>query len=151
MPEWKKICCASDFSEPSRLALEQSAELARRFAGDLVLVHVYDAQRAAATSLIPPAEQALVATRELQEKLEAWRREAELLAGRPVEAKLLIGEPAAELVRFAGDALVELIVMGTHGRGRLKRLVLGSVAEQVVRKAPCPVLVTRHLVSLRSD
>ncbi len=151
MPEWKKICCAVDFSDPSRLALEQAADLAQRYEAELVLVHVYDAQRDVTTSLVAPAEQALVATRELQGKLEGWRREAELLAGRPVTAKFLVGDPAGELVRFANEALAELIVMGTHGRGGLKRLVLGSVAEQVVRKAACPVLVTRRFVSLRSD
>jgi nucleotide-binding universal stress UspA family protein len=150
MPEWKKICCPVDFSEPSRLAMDQSAELARRYEAELTLIHVYDPSKAASTSFIP-VEQVTRDVRDLQGKLETWRREAEFLAGRPVAAKTLTGDPAGVILRFARDDSCELIVMGTHGRGGLERLVLGSVAERVVRQADCPVLVTRRIGSLRPD
>ena len=148
--QWKKICCAVDFSELSRLAQDQAAELARRYEADLVLVHVYDVPKLTSSGMVRP-EQVAETVRELQRKLEAWRREAEFLAGRPVEAKALSGDPAEEILRFAREGFVELIVLGTHGRSGLRRLVLGSVAERVVRQAECPVLVTRHMISLRSD
>jgi len=54
------------------------------------------------------------------------------------------GSPFVEIVRYAKDRDIDLIVMGTHGRGPIAHMLLGSVAEQVVRKAPCPVLTVRH-------
>jgi len=141
MPEWKKICCAVDFSDSSRVAMDYAADLARRSEASLTLVHVRDATRTASTSLGPD----LGATvRQRHRMLEAWRCEAEFLAGRPVEIRMIEGHPADALLRFAGDGSFELIIIGTHGRGGLKRLVLGSVAEQVARRAECPVLVSRH-------
>jgi nucleotide-binding universal stress UspA family protein len=55
-----------------------------------------------------------------------------------------MGDPAGEVVRIAGDEGCEMIVMGTHGRTGLTRLLMGSVAEQIVRRAPCPVLIYRE-------
>ena len=54
------------------------------------------------------------------------------------------GPPFLEIVRYAQEANIDLIVLGTHGRGGLAHMLLGSVAEKVVRKAPCPVLTVRH-------
>jgi hypothetical protein len=54
------------------------------------------------------------------------------------------GQPAIEIVRYAREHAIDLIAMGTHGRGGLKRLLLGSVAESVVRGAPCPALTIHH-------
>ena len=59
------------------------------------------------------------------------------------EHRLVVGEPAAEIVRIARKEGVEMIVMGTHGRSGLSRLIMGSVAESVMRQAPCPVLTYR--------
>jgi nucleotide-binding universal stress UspA family protein len=61
----------------------------------------------------------------------------------PFEHRLLTGDPAEEIVRFADEARCELIVMGTHGRTGFKRLLMGSVAEAVIRRAKCPVLTYR--------
>ncbi|GEJ59240.1 universal stress protein [Anaeromyxobacter diazotrophicus] len=135
MPEWKNICCAVDFSDSSRVAMDYAAEIARRYEASLTLVHVHDATRASGADMT---------LRHRQQLLEAWRREAEFLAGRPVAGRMLEGHPAETILRFASEGSSELIVIGTHGRGGLKRLVLGSVAEHVVHRADCPVLVSRH-------
>ncbi len=144
MPDWNGICCAVDFSEPSRYAMEQAAELARRFGSELTLVHVHEPPRAAATDLLTaPVGMADEAGAEIERAMEGWRGDAERLAGRAVRSSILVGPPAAEIARFARERGCDLVVLATHGRTGLKRLVLGSVAEQVVRLAPCPVLVAR--------
>jgi nucleotide-binding universal stress UspA family protein len=76
-----------------------------------------------------------------ERSLEAWRTEAKARSGVSVRAKLLVGQPVVELLRFAHDSACALLVVGTHGRSGLSRLVLGSVAESVIRAAPCPVVV----------
>jgi nucleotide-binding universal stress UspA family protein len=67
------------------------------------------------------------------------------------EHRLLYGDPASEIVRLAGEEQVDLIVMGTHGRTGLMRLLMGSVAEAVVRRAPCPVLTIREPHEVPAD
>jgi nucleotide-binding universal stress UspA family protein len=62
----------------------------------------------------------------------------------PYEHRLVTGDPAAEIVRVADDEHVDMIVLGSHGRSGLRRLLMGSVAEVVVRKAPCPVLTFKQ-------
>jgi nucleotide-binding universal stress UspA family protein len=78
---------------------------------------------------------------------EFWRGQLEQI--RPANPAVAVnhvfldGDPATEIVRYAGDAGIDLIVMGTHGRTGVERLVLGSVAEKVLRDAPCSVLVVK--------
>jgi nucleotide-binding universal stress UspA family protein len=152
MPDWNSICCAVDFSEPSRLAMEQASELARRFGADLTLVYVHEPPRAAATDFIAaPVGVAAEAGVEIERTMEGWRSDAEGLAGRAVRSSILMGTPAAEIAHFAEAHGCDLVVLATHGRTGLKRLVLGSVAEQVVRQAPCPVLVARRRQTNESD
>ncbi len=144
MAEWKKICCAVDFSDPSRFAMQEAAGLALRLDGSLALVHVYDAPALdAADTLRPATELADRLSREAKEELERWRAEAEGIAGRPVRSAMPVGNASAELVRFASEGGFDLIVMATHGRTGFRRLVLGSVAERVVHHATVPVLVVR--------
>lgn len=139
---YKHICCAVDFSDPSRSALEEAADLARRYASELTLVHAYEVPPAATGDMMLPTPELLAgALKEAEKQLEAWRREAEGLAGRTVKAAVLSGRAADEILRFADEHAADLIVIGTHGRGGVKRLVMGSVAERVVRQATCPVLV----------
>ena len=61
-----------------------------------------------------------------------------------VRAVVLIGSPASEIVRYAAAEAIDLIVVGSHGRGIVPRAFLGSVADRVIREAPCPVLTVRH-------
>jgi nucleotide-binding universal stress UspA family protein len=152
MLDWKKICCATDFSEPSRLAMLKAAELARRLDADLELVHVHAPPPAAGTDmLVTPADMAETALVELEKTMEMWRNEAERLVGRTVRSTVLPGDPTGEIVRLAREHAFDLTVVGTHGRRGLKRLVLGSVAERVVREAPCAVLVVRRREPTEAD
>jgi nucleotide-binding universal stress UspA family protein len=142
MIDWKKICCAVDFADPSRVAMEAAADLARRFEAELTLVHVA-ARPAPAASDVLVSSRAIVEAqaREDVETLARWRGEAEARVHRPVRSRALSGDPAAQIVRFAREERCDLLVVGTHGRTGIPRLVLGSVSEHVARHGPCPVLV----------
>jgi nucleotide-binding universal stress UspA family protein len=142
MTEWKKICCAVDFEVQSRVALMQAADLATRLDAELTLVHVVAPPLAAASDvLVSSRGLASVEAEEAEATLARWRADAERRAGRPVSARVLRGDIAAEIVRHAREERCDLLVLGTHGRTGMSRLVLGSVAERVARRAPCPVLV----------
>jgi nucleotide-binding universal stress UspA family protein len=144
MAEWKKILCAVDFSDVSRAALAEAAALARRLDAALALVHVYEPPPPVALDVVVPTEGLLEsASSDVEARLEAWTDDAQALAGRPVRAIVRIGAAAAELVRCAAQEGADVLVLGTHGRTGLKHLVLGSVAERVLREAACPVLVVR--------
>jgi nucleotide-binding universal stress UspA family protein len=142
----RKILCAVDLSEPSRLAMIEAAELAKRFQAELALVHVATEPSSATGEVIAaPPELFEQARREAEAVLEGWRLEAEQLSGGTVEAKVLSNRrPAQGIVRFAAEGGFDLVVVATHGRTGLKHLMLGSVAERVVREAPCKVLVVRR-------
>jgi nucleotide-binding universal stress UspA family protein len=139
---FRNLCVAVDLSEPSREALEQAADLARALGANLTVVHVVAPPPVVATDLLAaPGGVAEGAAHEDEEALETWRGDAEVRAGRPVRAHLLVGEPAKEIVRIAREEGCDLIVVGTHGRTGLRRVLLGSVAAAVVRAASCAVLV----------
>jgi nucleotide-binding universal stress UspA family protein len=150
MLTWDRILCAVDFSEPSRLAMETAAELARRHGSQLTLVHVNAAPARQPAVVLAPPELFETWPREQGQKLEQWGTEAQHLAARPVNTLLLSGPAALEIVRAAQDDRSDLVVIATRGRTGLKRVVLGSVAEHVVRAAPCPVLVVRSAQELGS-
>lgn len=142
MIAWKKICCAVDFEVHSRVAMAQAADLATTFDAELTLVHVVAPPLAAASDvLVSSRGLARAEAEEAEAALARWRADAERRAGRPVSASVLEGEPAAEILRHAREERCDLLVLGTHGRTGMSRLVLGSVAERVARRAPCPVLV----------
>jgi nucleotide-binding universal stress UspA family protein len=139
---WKNLCCAVDFGEPSRAALEQAADLARELGAELTVVHVVTPLPAAATdALVASSGAAALEAVGEEGALETWRAEAELRAGKPVRARLLVGDPARQVARAARESGHDLVVVGTHGRRGLRRAVMGSVAESIVRAVPCPVLV----------
>jgi len=146
MLAWDRILCAVDFSEPSRLAMEAAADLACRCGSHLTLVHVHEAPTAATPEvLLAPPELFEANAREKEQKLEQWRAQAQHLATRPVNTLLLHGPAALQIVRAAQDDRADVVVIATRGRTGLKRVVLGSVAEHVMRTAPCPVLVVRSV------
>jgi universal stress protein A len=142
----QKILCPTDFSEPSYEALDDAVELAKLFQAALTVLYVLP--------LLPPQptnpnrsfeipEYERIVHKESKEHLE------ELVAQRvpkTVKAVALIGHgsPAKEIVRIAEDEKMDLIVISTHGHSGWQRLVMGSVAEKVVRSAPCPVLAVRE-------
>src|SRR5262245_4399735 len=144
----KKVLVATDFSEPSAAALAYGRELARNFGAQLVLLHVTENMMTAA--MTPDAYIGLDVN--AQRQLESWdlaQLEALLddATRRELRAKTvsLKGQaPAAAIVDYAREYAVDLIVLGTHGRGAVAHLLMGSAAELVVRTAPCPVLTVRH-------
>jgi nucleotide-binding universal stress UspA family protein len=153
MTGWKKICCAVDFSEISRLALERAAALAQDAEAALTVVHVHAPSAVTATDVlvaIPDVEQR--EADRIGRELSAWRADAERLCGHTVKAVVLSGDPGTEVPRWAAENDIDLVVVGTHGRTGLRRMVLGSVAERIVRTGPCAVLTVRPgSVHARSD
>jgi universal stress protein A len=145
MADWKRIACGVDLSHASRSAMEEAAAIARRDGAELTLLYVYEPPPDTGMMLLGSAEDAGGGgVREIERPLAEWREEAERIAGRPVSKALLIGVPASEIVRFAQEHRIDLVVVATHGRKGLAHLVLGSVAEAVLRQAPCSVLVVRR-------
>ena len=144
----EKILVATDFSEPSDAALAYGREFARTFKARLVALHVVDNVLTRAYG----ADGFVFADPELQDSLEASaRRRLDALTGDQdrtlagaVGVVLTSNAPAFAIVDYAREHGVDLIVMGTHGRGAVAHLLMGSVAERVVRTAPCPVLTVRH-------
>ncbi|MGH7172393.1 MAG: universal stress protein [Gemmataceae bacterium] len=128
----------TDYSERSDFAFRIACSLARDYRAKLVLLHV------ALRSVVIEGESPIAPRSE--EYLQGEREKLEGLSVPPevhVERQVGEGDPAEEIFRAAQDLKADLIVMGTHGRTGLSRLLMGSVAEQVVRKAPCPVLTVR--------
>jgi nucleotide-binding universal stress UspA family protein len=128
----------TDFSEQSRYAFGLACALARDHGAGLVLLHVAEPPVVAFAEGIFPVGPA-GRDQELREQLESLDPGPGLRAERRLEQ----GDVVEEILRVAEEARCDLIVMGTHGRTGLARLLMGSVAEQVVRRAPCPVLTVK--------
>jgi nucleotide-binding universal stress UspA family protein len=133
----KKILYPTDFSSYSNQAYFHAIALAKTHGASLTVLFVYSPD-ATATPGAQGDEQA--ARRYWQEQLEQIRPVDSQI---PVSHVLLQGDPASEIVRYGRDANVDLIVMGTHGRTGTERLLMGSVAEKVLRDASCSVLVVK--------
>ncbi len=141
---FRKIVCPIDFSACSREALRVTVELARDWSAALVLAHVWEPPwwSTGEVMVAPEAIQGVVDAEEAE--LERWKAEAKQLGAREVDARFLTGVAwDAILALVKADPAIDLVVMGTHGRTGLKHVLLGSVAEKVVRHAPCAVLVVR--------
>lgn len=137
-----RILVPVDFSETSAAALKYALALADAFGSQVHVLHVVDAS----ASQHLAAEMAMVSDTALEaERTRAEAELAQLLTRDEVSryrARLVTvsGAPFSGIVTYARQEGIDLIVMGTHGRGPVAHLLIGSVAERVVRKAPCPVL-----------
>lgn len=142
----RKILFATDFSPPSQHALKYACDLAEKFDSQLHLLHVVQDLMpfmGEPGMLVPNVSNYLVELRDsAQRALEELPPKEFSAAGQAIRV-LRTGPPFLEIVRYAKEAGIDLIVLGTHGRSGLKHVLLGSVAENVVRKAPCPVLTVR--------
>ncbi len=139
-----KVLCAVDFSAPSRAALTMAADLAQRYGASLTVLHVFQLP----ATLLP--EGMLLSPAMVSEHFQAVnglldeeKRHAESLGVRTVETALVDGVPWREIVARAKDGGFDLVVVGTHGRTGIRHVLLGSVAERVVRHAHCPVVTVR--------
>jgi nucleotide-binding universal stress UspA family protein len=136
----RTILHPTDISEPSTAAFRAACSLARDHGSRLVVVYVR------ATALVRYGEPGPLVPDPVQTPEDVKDRLAALHALAPevdVAYRVAEGNPATEIVRLAGELPANLIVMGTHGRTGLGRLLMGSVAEAVLRRAPCPVLTLK--------
>lgn len=142
-----KILCPTDFSIHSELAAERAVELAQHFNAELAMMHCYENRSYAMPDLAgwtyagehrPLAE---IARDAAQVKLDELKKTLPT----PADTRWFIaeGSPAASILEEASQGAYDLVVMGTHGRTGLQHMLLGSVAERVVRLARCPVLIVR--------
>jgi nucleotide-binding universal stress UspA family protein len=141
----KRLLVPTDFSESAHHALTYGTSFAREYKAHLVLLHVVENLTVGYASDLFPVPMAEVfqeisgyARAELA-KLAAEVREK----GVEVEDQVVQGKPSAEIVRFAEENAIDMIVLGTHGKGMLDQALFGSTTERVVRRAPCPVLTVR--------
>ena len=142
----KKILVAVDFSECSVAALNLAITIAKQFESSLLVLHVihdpvdspgfYAAKKAGKKVFRNMEESA-------QEMMEDFASK-HLKKFKNYDTFVLPGLPAAQIINFAQKKKVDLVTMGTHGRGGLDRLMLGSVADKVIRGAGCPVLIVRE-------
>ena len=140
-----RIIVPTDFSDCAEEAWALGQRLAAAFGAELVLVHVlveaplYDE----GPFSMDRARKVYEGARKwVEESLEAWATEARS-KGLNVRVAVRTGAPYQEIVALATDELADLVVIGTHGRGGIDRVLLGSVTDRVVRMAPCPVLTVR--------
>lgn len=139
----KRILLPTDFSDTAQHALGYAREMAERFGAEVHVLHV--------VADPTPHEWAVgAATLVVSDLLKTWEADAERhlgaisLDGIETVRAIRVGHAFFEILQYATDNAIDMIVMGTHGRGPVKHLLLGSVAEKVVRKAPCPVLTVRQ-------
>lgn len=142
----KNVLVATDFSEPSVVAMAYGRDLARSYGAALHVLHVVEdvmTRYGPDLGIISPQVQAdleATARRDLDAAIsDDDRRTLKVVSAVETHSNISYG-----IVDYAKRAEVDLIVVGTHGRGAMKHLLMGSVAERVVRTAPCPVLAVRE-------
>jgi nucleotide-binding universal stress UspA family protein len=144
----RRILAPTDFSDNSAPAVRYAAELAEKFEAELVLLHVVQDLALVLPDAVMPTP---VATPDLDEMIAAAKsgianqvKDLDLARLNP-KSEVRVGTPATEIVAAAEDLKADLLCVSTHGRTGLAHLLLGSVAEKIVRHAPasCPVLVVR--------
>jgi len=143
---FKRILCPVDFDGNSLDALRTAIYLAQREQSKLYLLHV-----------IPPTDPSIVSApflahrTEERARIELEKIEKSELTGLDHEMLVRFGRPASEIIAAEADVKADLVVMATHGRAGVSHLVLGSVAEKVVRESPCPVLTVRMTAELAGE
>jgi len=140
--EFKTIICPTDFSETSFHALEYGFRFAQDSKATLIVVHVIHVpagdllgRDAHMLNFAEAEKQVLDRLREVQMKQLKGYQKCDLIA--------VLGDPAEEIIGLARSRRADLIISATHGRSGLSHLVMGSVAEKIIRHAPCPVFVVR--------
>ncbi len=144
---FSRILLPTDFSEAGRPAATHACEMARQFNAMLHCLHVVDESYQYWSAMGPepvivgPPPQELIesAKQRLQRFCAEYLREL----AHPVVQEVSMGSPFAEIIAYTKEHAIDLIVMGTHGRGAIAHALLGGTTEKVVRKAPCAVLTVR--------
>ena len=145
MKAFKKILVPVDFSPHSREAIRAAADLGARYGSALTLLHVFQpvAYTLPEGYVLFSAQQLVDVDYQLEAALANAKKDAESDGARGTVTALLQGLPAAQILDFAERDASDLIVMGTHGRTGIRHALIGSVAERVLRRAPCPVLTVK--------
>ncbi len=145
MIKLKKVLLPTDFSDSARHALRYGMSFAKEYGAELVLLHVVENLTVGYASDLFPVPMAEVfqeisgyAKTELAKLGEEARSR-----GLTVREEVVQGKPSAEIIRFASENEIDMIVLGTHGKGMLDQALFGSTTERVVRRSPCPVLTVR--------
>lgn len=145
MIKLRKVLVPTDFSDSARHAFTYGVSFAREYKAELVLLHVVENLTVGYASDLFPVPMAEV----FQEISGYARAELAKLAeeakqkGISVSDVVAQGKPSAEIIRYAAENGVDMIVLGTHGKGMLDQALFGSTTERVVRRSPCPVLTVR--------
>jgi len=134
----------TDFSTASDAALSQAEAIAKQSGAELLIIHVEEPPLAYGGGELYYGLPEPTSDRIQKMLADVRPKDPEV----KFKHRLMMGDPAGEIVRVAGEEKVDSIVLGTHGRTGLSRLLMGSVAEGVVRRAPCPVLVYRETARL---
>ena len=145
MIKLKKVLVPTDFSESARHALTYGISFAREYEAELTLLHVVENLTVGYASDLFPVPMA-----EVFQEISGYAKAELAKLGTEARAKnvtveevVVQGKPSAEIMRFARETEVDMIVLGTHGKGMLDQALFGSTTERVVRRAPCPVLTVR--------
>jgi nucleotide-binding universal stress UspA family protein len=148
MVTYKNILFSTDFSENAKAAVPFAVDLAKKYGATLHIVHVYleaghiaEFQSPVHGEIGPTMVQP--AGTETEQKLEVLCQEVSLELG-SCKNKLLRGKPATEIVRYAKEEDIDLIVMSSHGLTGLEHVLFGSTAERVVRDSPCNVYIVKR-------
>ncbi len=141
---FKKILCPVDFSQFTQEVIDYAIDIAEKYGSELYVMHVVPNMTyfTPYESFLTP-ENLVVIEKNIQD--EVARDFAKLLKNKSVPAKTVIrtGVAFVEIIDYAKSESIELIVMGTHGRSGIEHILIGNVAEKVVRKSPCPVMTIR--------
>ncbi len=138
----QKILCPIDFSAPSRNALRYASEFAKAMNAKITVMHVIQPQPIAADVNVPYVPLEVDLEKNAREELEHLVKET-VQEGVLVEQIIAFGLPSDCVIAQAKKENVDLIILGTHGRTGISRLLMGSTAESVIRHAACPVLVVK--------
>jgi universal stress protein A len=142
----RRVLAPTDFSDSASPAVRYAAELAGKFGAELVLLHVVQDLTLVVPDVMMPTPITTPALNDMVEGAKAGLAAfVQKLGLEPLKPKteVRIGAPAAEIVSAAEDLKADLLCIGTHGRTGIAHFLLGSVAERIVRHAPCPVLTVR--------
>lgn len=142
----EKILIPTDFSEQSKVAVPYALDMANRYDAELHVIHVFDEAALDPMFFSYSEKNAQEFFNEVEEGFEA---EVESFLDIPGELDVNLypvlanGNPFVEIIRYAKEQDMDMVIIGTHGRTGLSHMLLGSVAEKVIRKAHCPVLAVR--------
>jgi len=138
----KKILCPTDFSDASKNAIRYANEFARSMQASVIFLHAIEPRPIATDMSVAyvPIETDL---EKIAEEDLASLMEEEKIKGISATKEVIVGHAADVIIEQAEEQDVDLIILGSHGRTGITRLLMGSVAEAVLRKAPCPVLIVK--------